>query len=115
MSKMGNAVLELQEQAEELGFDNLAEAQAAGCTLDLINKRLLPPPTQWLIVFDDMHTGLLSIDKPSEGEALELLASKYDMTYSDMSGVYDAATRTRGCKLIIAPYTVDADWFTGKY
>lgn len=43
MSKIGAVVLELQEQANEFGFETIQEATDNGFEVDMINQKLIPP------------------------------------------------------------------------
>ena len=43
MSKMSQLHAELSEQAYELGYESLGEADQAGCGVDWENARLIPP------------------------------------------------------------------------
>ena len=43
MSKMSQLHAELSEQASELGYESLGEAEQAGCEVDWENVKLIPP------------------------------------------------------------------------
>ena len=43
MSKMSQLHAELSEQASELGYESLGEAEQAGCEVDWENQKLIPP------------------------------------------------------------------------
>ena len=43
MSKMSQLHAELSEQAYDLGYQSLGEAEQMGCTVDWENARLMPP------------------------------------------------------------------------
>ena len=52
MSKMSQLHAELSEQAYELGYESLGEADQAGCGVDWDKRRLIPPQemahNEWL-------------------------------------------------------------------
>lgn len=43
MSKMSQLHAELSEQAYELGYESLGEAEQMGCEVDWENQKLIPP------------------------------------------------------------------------
>ena len=43
MSKMSQLHAELSEQASELGYESLGEAEQMGCEVDWENQKLIPP------------------------------------------------------------------------
>lgn len=43
MSKMSQLHAELSEQAAELGYESLGEAEQMGCEVDWENQKLIPP------------------------------------------------------------------------
>ena len=43
MSKMSQLHAELSEQASELGYESLGEAEQMGCEVDWENRKLIPP------------------------------------------------------------------------
>ena len=43
MSKMSQLHAELSEQAADLGYESLGEAEQMGCEVDWENQRLIPP------------------------------------------------------------------------
>lgn len=58
MSKMSQLHAELSEQAIELGFEDLGEAEQAGCGVDWDNAKLIPPQEMahkaWLAERDEV-------------------------------------------------------------
>ena len=42
MSKMSEMHVELSQQAYDMGYQSLEEAMQMGCTVDMINERLIP-------------------------------------------------------------------------
>lgn len=55
MGKIGNYYLELQEQANELGYETVEEAIADGCKVDISKQKLITPLEQKI---DDEKTEL---------------------------------------------------------
>lgn len=55
MSKTGNYYLELQEQANELGYETVEEAITDGCKVDISKQKLITPLEQKI---DDEKTEL---------------------------------------------------------
>lgn len=67
MSKLSQLHAELSEQAAELGFESLGEAEQAGYGVDWENARLIPPE-------ESAHNALLD----EREKLIELLISRRD-------------------------------------
>lgn len=65
MSKMSQLHAELMEQASELGFEDLGEAEMAGYEVDWDRQKLIPPEeaahNAWLKERDEVFKGLISV------------------------------------------------------
>lgn len=67
MSKMSQLHAELSEQAYDMGYQSLGEAEQMGCTVDWKNSRLIPPE-------ESAHNALLE----EREKLIELLISRRD-------------------------------------
>lgn len=82
MSKIGNYNLELQEQANELGFENLQEAIENGYTIDFAEQKLVSldelqniAHEEWLkekqVVLGDLNNMLIGLSTAGKSDSTE--------------------------------------------
>lgn len=83
MSKMSQLHAELSEQAAELGYESLGEAEQMGCEVDWENQRLIPPE-------EAAHNSILR-ERDEIIEDLKKLVARSE---------YDRRTKTRAIEFL---------------
>lgn len=88
MSKMSQLHAELSQQAAELGFESIEEAEQAGYGVDLVNAKLTPPE-------EEAHKAWLK-EKEEAIRRLELTLENVDV--DDVENVENAIEFIKGIK-----------------
>lgn len=83
MSKMSQLHAELSEQAAELGYESLGEAEQMGCEVDWENQKLIPPE-------EAAHNSILR-ERDEIIEDLKKLVTRSE---------YDRRTKTRAIEFL---------------
>lgn len=83
MSKMSQLHAELSEQASELGYESLGEAEQMGCEVDWENHKLIPPE-------EAAHNSILR-ERDEIIEDLKKLVTRSE---------YDRRTKTRAIEFL---------------
>ena len=83
MSKMSQLHAELSEQAAELGYESLGEAEQMGCEVDWENQKLIPPE-------EAAHNSILR-EREEIIEDLKKLVTRSE---------YDRRTKTRAIEFL---------------
>lgn len=83
MSKMSQLHAELTEQAAELGYESLGEAEQMGCEVDWENQKLIPPE-------EAAHNSILR-ERDEIIEDLKKLVTRSE---------YDRRTKTRAIEFL---------------
>lgn len=83
MSKMSQLHAELSEQAADLGYESLGEAEQMGCEVDWENRKLIPPE-------EAAHNSILR-ERDEIIEDLKKLVTRSE---------YDRRTKTRAIEFL---------------
>ena len=83
MSKMSQLHAELSEQAAELGYESIGEAEQMGCEVDWENQKLIPPE-------EAAHNSILR-ERDEIIEDLKKLVTRSE---------YDRRTKTRAIEFL---------------